>query len=156
MTKRTLIRIVTLKPRPKTSAEIRNFIALRKYETLSLHALMQGFRTSDCEWLMPDTPGARKQARVSVSDSLKRAELLQEFIFWYFDGFLLPLLKVRSRFLFDLTECIANGKHRQISILLSPVHIATACFTSATTTGIRSANPWSNGSAQTRFRSLAR
>ena len=25
----------------------------------------------------------------------KRRELLEEFVFWYFDGFLVPLLKVR-------------------------------------------------------------
>lgn len=43
---------------------------------------------------MPTGPGAHKQTRVSVSDSLKRRELLEEFLFWYFDSFLLQLLKV--------------------------------------------------------------
>jgi hypothetical protein len=32
--------------------------------------------------------------RVSVTDALKRRELLEEFLWWYFDGFLIPLLKV--------------------------------------------------------------
>ena len=59
-----------------------------------MHNVLQGFRTADCEWLMPHTPGALKQARVSVTDSLKRRELIEEFLFWYFDGFLIPLLKV--------------------------------------------------------------
>jgi telomerase reverse transcriptase len=35
-----------------------------------------------------------KQRRVPVTDSLKRRELLEEFIFWYFDSFVLPLLRV--------------------------------------------------------------
>ena len=36
----------------------------------------------------------KAQSRVSVTDALKRRELLEEFIFWYFDTFLIPLLKV--------------------------------------------------------------
>jgi telomerase reverse transcriptase len=44
---------------------------------------------------MPPGEGIRKQTRVSVTDSLKRRELIEEFIFWYFDSFLLPLLRVR-------------------------------------------------------------
>lgn len=68
---------------------------MRRYETFTLHTLLQGFRTSDCEWLMPDSPGALKQSHVSVTDSFKRLELLQEFLLWYFDSFLIPLLRVR-------------------------------------------------------------
>lgn len=72
-------------------------ITARRYETLSLHHVLQDFQTSDCEWLMPFGEGARAQTRVSVSDSLKRRELLEEFFFWYFDSFLIPLLKVCLR-----------------------------------------------------------
>ena len=68
---------------------------MRRYETFTLHSILQNFRTSDCVWLMPNTPGSLKQGRVSVSDSLKRLELLQEFLFWYFDSFLIPLIRVR-------------------------------------------------------------
>ena len=35
-----------------------------------------------------------KQTRVPVTDTLKRREVLEEFLFWYFDSFVLPLLKV--------------------------------------------------------------
>ena len=55
----------------------------RRYESLSLHHVVQGFSTSACEWLMPPGPGAR-QIRVPVSDALKRRELLEDFLFWYF------------------------------------------------------------------------
>jgi telomerase reverse transcriptase len=35
-----------------------------------------------------------KHTRVPVTDALKRREMLEQFIFWYFDSFVLPLLKV--------------------------------------------------------------
>jgi telomerase reverse transcriptase len=43
---------------------------------------------------MPPGQVAQRQSRVSVTDALKRRELLEEFLFWYFTSFLLPLLKV--------------------------------------------------------------
>ncbi|PIL35516.1 hypothetical protein GSI_02244 [Ganoderma sinense ZZ0214-1] len=73
--------------------DVKHMITARRYETSTVHNVLQGFRTTDCDWLMPHTPGARKQSRVSVTDSLKRRELAEEFLFWYFDGFLIPLLK---------------------------------------------------------------
>lgn len=74
---------------------MKKFVELRRYETFTLHQLLQGFSTSACEWLMPSGKKAQAQGRVCVSDALKRRELLEEFMFWYFDGFLMPLLKVR-------------------------------------------------------------
>ncbi|KAF7424166.1 hypothetical protein PC9H_009469 [Pleurotus ostreatus] len=82
---------------------VKRFITCRRYETLSLHCVLQGFSTAACEWLMPPGEKAQKQRRVSVSDSLKRRELLEEFLFWYFDGFILPLLKTT----FYITESSA-------------------------------------------------
>ena len=69
---------------------------MRRYETFTLHNVLQRFRTSDCDWLASDSMGAQKQARVSVTDSIKRLELIQEFMFWYFDSFLIPLIRVRA------------------------------------------------------------
>ena len=75
-------------------ADIKTFIAARRYESMTLHHVLQGFRTTDCAWLGP-AGSAQSNARTSVSDSLKRRELLEEFLFWYFDSFLLQLLKVK-------------------------------------------------------------
>ncbi|KAF5359331.1 hypothetical protein D9756_003256 [Leucocoprinus leucothites] len=72
---------------------LKSFITGRRFETLSLHDVLQGFSTSDCDWLIPPGSGARQQHRVSVSDALKRRELLDEFLFWFFDSFVLPLIK---------------------------------------------------------------
>jgi len=74
--------------------DIKNFITGRRYEMLSLHDVLQGFSSSDCDWLIPPGPGAKQQHRVCVSDAVKRKELLEEFLFWFFDSFLLPLVKV--------------------------------------------------------------
>ena len=76
------------------STDVKLFIRSRRYENLTLHRILQGFSTSACDWLFPPGGGAQKQSRVSVSDALKRRELLEEFIYWYFDSFVLPLLKV--------------------------------------------------------------
>ncbi|GJE88721.1 telomerase reverse transcriptase [Phanerochaete sordida] len=70
---------------------IRTFIALRRYETLTLHHLLRRLRTSDCAWLASCV--SPRQTRVAVSDALKRQALLADFVFWFFDGFLLPLLR---------------------------------------------------------------
>ena len=78
--------------------DIKNFITCRRFETLSLHDVLQGFSSSDCDWLIPPGPGARQQHRVCVSDAVKRKELLEEFLFWFFDSFLLPLIKVLKWF----------------------------------------------------------
>ncbi|KAG5646942.1 hypothetical protein DXG03_001665 [Asterophora parasitica] len=64
---------------------------------------MQGFSTSACDWLIPPGAPALQQSRVSVSDALKRRELLEEFVFWYFDSFVSSLLKTN----FYITETSA-------------------------------------------------
>lgn len=53
---------------------------------------MQGFRMSDCEWLLPPNKRARCQ-RATASDDKKRQEILSEFLYWLFDAFLMPLLR---------------------------------------------------------------
>lgn len=73
---------------------VKRFITCRRYESISVHYMLQGFSTADCDWLAPPGEKARAQKRVSVSDSLKRRELLEEFVFWYLDSFVMPLLKV--------------------------------------------------------------
>lgn len=74
-------------------ADVKTLIDCRRFETLTLHRVVQGFQTSMCEWLMP--PGTQDgQNRVSVSDALKRRELLEDFLYWYFGSFVLSILKV--------------------------------------------------------------
>ncbi|KAG8769178.1 hypothetical protein FRC12_005119, partial [Ceratobasidium sp. 428] len=67
---------------------IEKVVTQRRFETLTLHALMQRLCMADCEWL-----GETKDRRVCQSDALKRAELFREFIYWFFDSFLMPLIR---------------------------------------------------------------
>ena len=74
--------------------DVKRFVSGRRYEVMTLHGVMQGLSTSECDWLLPQRkPG--QQYHHNAVESLKRRELLEEFIFWYFDQFLIPLLKVR-------------------------------------------------------------
>ena len=90
---------------PYKASDIKEFIGGRRHETVTLHHVLQGFSTTECDWLIPPGPGMKRQERASITDSLKRRELLEEFIFWYFDSFVLPLIKV-CYFLFhrDMTS----------------------------------------------------
>lgn len=76
-------------------ADVKQFITGRRYEVMTLHSVMQGMSTSECDWLLPLRKPGQQYYHNSV-ESLKRRELLEEFIFWYFDQFVLPLLKVSA------------------------------------------------------------
>lgn len=73
---------------------IRQIINLRRYESLTLHDVLQGFSIADCEWLVPTGAKARAQ-RAAQSDDLKRREILQEWMWWFFVNFVMSILKVR-------------------------------------------------------------
>ncbi|BGP48846.1 Telomerase reverse transcriptase [Rhodotorula kratochvilovae] len=68
-------------------SRISAFIRMRRFETTSLHALMQGFSLLSCEWL---SASAQKP---TAEDMEKRKELLSEFLFWLFDGFVIDLIR---------------------------------------------------------------
>ena len=109
--------------------DIREFIQLRRFETVSLHHVLQDIKVSKCEWLEPacandkskkhvnaaDKKHAivpdKSQKHTNVTDSLKRREIFEEFVFWYFNSFLLPLLSVGFHF------PVASGTKR---IFVSP------------------------------------
>jgi len=97
---------------------VKDFIACRRFESLTLHHILQGFSTSACEWLMPPGRAAQHQSRVSVSDALKRRELLEDFLFWYFDSFLLPLLKVRIP-LWDMSYKTSTDKEQKTTFYVT-------------------------------------
>ncbi|KAF9437892.1 hypothetical protein BGZ76_010674 [Entomortierella beljakovae] len=71
------------------------FIRLRKFENMSLQYVLQGFKMSDCKWLQ-DERLSKSDSHVShfpPSASNKQHEILNEFIYWLFDGVLIPLLQ---------------------------------------------------------------
>lgn len=82
---------------------IDQFIKLRRFETLSLHQVMQGIRVKSIDWL--GSPKTGKGPNLSKSDFLKRVELLQEFIYYLLDSVLIPLIRTN----FYVTE---SSTHR--------------------------------------------
>jgi telomerase reverse transcriptase len=89
---------------------IDQFIHLRKFETLTLHQVTQKLRVRSVQvlansitetlqitslgWLQ--LPGQSETTKLARSDFEKRKEILQEFVYWVFDSFLIPL--IRSNF----------------------------------------------------------
>ncbi|KAJ8072353.1 Telomerase reverse transcriptase [Marasmius tenuissimus] len=71
---------------------IKTFVTARRYDKVSLHLVLQGFSTAACDWLLPPGNGTKQQS-VPVTDSLKRRELLEDFLFWVFDSFIVSLIR---------------------------------------------------------------
>lgn len=76
------------------------------YEPVTLHTLMQGLRVNDVKWL------AVGEGRVPPQESLKRRRLLETFMQWLCDDFIIPLIKVST------DECSAETRHRSTQLRL--------------------------------------
>ena len=79
------------------------FVRLRRYESLTLHDVLQGIEVLDISWLalQNDESGSK----LSRTDFQKRKELLAELLYYLFDSFLMPLIRGH----FHVTE---SGPHR--------------------------------------------
>lgn len=89
---------------------IDQFVSLRKFETLTLHQVMQKIQVRTAQasahsiietvqitslaWLQ--LPGQATSTKLARSDFEKRKDIFQEFAYWIFDSFLIPL--IRSNF----------------------------------------------------------
>lgn len=73
--------------------KVDHFIQLRRFESVSLHEIMQDLKITDISWLQP--PGLRDQ-KPSKTDAAKRHEIFHEFLYYVFDSLLIPL--IRSHF----------------------------------------------------------
>ncbi|GAA5992398.1 hypothetical protein JCM10908_000464, partial [Rhodotorula pacifica] len=75
---------------------VSKLLRYRRYETISLHALLQGFSVLDCEWLGSPRRASNKtseQPRSTAADMAKQLELLSEFMYWFFDSFIIDLVR---------------------------------------------------------------
>lgn len=73
---------------------IDKFVCLRRYETLSLHDIIQGIVIKDIDWLEP--PKTSHSSNLSKSDFETRKTILSELLYYMFDSYLVPL--IRSHF----------------------------------------------------------
>ncbi|BGP56240.1 hypothetical protein JCM8202_005757 [Rhodotorula sphaerocarpa] len=78
--------------RKLVESNVAKVLRYRRFESVSLHALLQGFSVLDCAWLGPQSASAAAQ-RTTPADMQKRHELLSEFMYWFFDSFILDLVK---------------------------------------------------------------
>lgn len=67
------------------------FVRMRRYESISLHDVLQNMNLSKIDWLAP--PGLDKSSRLSATDFAKRKELMAELLYYLFDSFLIPLIR---------------------------------------------------------------
>ncbi|KAG5987159.1 hypothetical protein E4U43_005206, partial [Claviceps pusilla] len=79
--------------------QVDRFIRLRRFESISLHEIMQGLRVrrsgnqmiiAGISWLQPRE---LQRQKTSQSDMKKRREIFQEFLYFVFDSLLMPLIK---------------------------------------------------------------
>lgn len=71
--------------------DLDSFIRLRRYETFSLHELMQGIKINHCKWVnLTKTSSSHPSTR----ESLFNKYLVQDWIYWLFTSFIIPLLKI--------------------------------------------------------------
>ncbi|GAA5952834.1 hypothetical protein JCM3765_002979 [Sporobolomyces pararoseus] len=84
---------------------ISRFLRMRRFESISLHSLLQGFSILDCEWLDPavsifspdkiderGTPTVKSKS-IDAVEMERRKELLAEFLHWVFDSFVTDLVR---------------------------------------------------------------
>ncbi|CAK7270640.1 Telomerase reverse transcriptase [Sporothrix epigloea] len=65
------------------------FIRLQRYENLNLHAVLHGVKIAKVKWLQPPK---LKYNNMSQTDFHKRQALFAEFLYFVFDGLLMPLI----------------------------------------------------------------
>lgn len=81
------------------------FVKLRRYETMTLHDVLQDMRLKSIDWLVP--PGLDKADHLSATDVAKRKELMAELLYYLFDSFLIPLVRGH----FHVTESNVQRNH---------------------------------------------
>ncbi|KAK4951839.1 Telomerase reverse transcriptase [Elasticomyces elasticus] len=70
---------------------IDSFVRLRRYETLSIHDILQDLKIRSVDWLAP--PNVTRDLKLSATDYAKRRELMAELVYYLFDSFLIPLIR---------------------------------------------------------------
>ncbi|GAB7337712.1 hypothetical protein MBLNU457_g2995t1 [Dothideomycetes sp. NU457] len=71
-------------------AAIDKFVKLQRYESMSLHDVMQNIKISHIRWL--DPPRQECDQRLSTLDFAKRQEIIAELVYYLCDSFLIPLI----------------------------------------------------------------
>lgn len=93
--------------RLESEAGVKRFLLQRRYETLSVHYLMQDIKLSDVPWLESKSLPSTTKSHVCPTDAEKRKELFGELLYWLYDGLIIPLIRAH----FYVTET-GPGRNR--------------------------------------------
>ncbi|KGY14464.1 hypothetical protein PABG_12677 [Paracoccidioides brasiliensis Pb03] len=88
-----------IKNRDIIMRHVDSFVRLRRFESLSLHEVVQGLKITCVKWLQPPSRNEiheSSSAKLSSSDIRKRTEIFLEVVYYIFDSLLIPL--IRSNF----------------------------------------------------------
>ncbi|KAK6538129.1 hypothetical protein TWF694_011011 [Orbilia ellipsospora] len=83
---------------------IERFAKLRRYESLSLHDVLQGFKMTDLAWLHQKRPNANGKVKLDAADMKQCSSLFAEFIYYLFDSLLIPMIRAH----FYVTESTSD------------------------------------------------
>lgn len=75
----------------KVLDRVEQFVKYRRYESTSLHAVLQDIKIGGIEWCVPDN--VLWSDSTSKTDFSKRQELLAEVVYFVFDSLLIPLIR---------------------------------------------------------------
>ncbi|PSK43718.1 hypothetical protein B9Z65_7232 [Elsinoe australis] len=81
---------------------ITHFISLRRYESLTLHTILQHLHLTSISWLCP--PSHSSTSRLSRPERNRRLHLLSQLLYYTIDSYLVPLLSTN----FYITESAAH------------------------------------------------
>ncbi|CAG8439136.1 12769_t:CDS:10 [Funneliformis mosseae] len=88
---------------------VKVIIERRRFEALSMHEVLLGFKIKECQWLVP--PGGENSC--NKVEALKRSEILHEFVWWTFECVVIPLLKINFHITHSITEKYRLFYYRQ-------------------------------------------
>lgn len=71
-------------------ARIDRFVRLGRYESMSMHDVMQGMKVLHVPWLC--SSNTQVNANQALSDSSKKKQIFTEVLYYLFDSFLIPLI----------------------------------------------------------------
>jgi telomerase reverse transcriptase len=82
--------LLTARSSSLSDSDVKTFISGRRFDSFSLHYVLQGIKLASIPWLGSSPP---PDGHTSVTDTNKRRSLFESFLFWYIDAFVLPIVK---------------------------------------------------------------
>lgn len=121
------LRSLSVSPTHSLLSDMTSFLRMRRWETFTLHTVLQKFSVESCDWLLLESSSkpSNIHQKPNAVEMSKRREILGEFLYWFFDSFVMDIAKVSFSLLFLGVVLIESGD-RLHSRLLNQRPIGTA------------------------------